>query len=125
MLRSVLYKSYRTAQHTTQARSSNFGRATSQSSILPRYRYLQTTSLLKMPSDKADPTTETLPAEQANPAAPAPQVGAEGAGAAAEGGDVGEDGKPSKKGGELCSILVGQEGGDAEPRYSKEGGQGG
>ena len=55
-----------------------------------------------MASEKADPTTESLPAEQTNSAAPAPKVGAEGA--AAEGGDVGEDGKPSKKGGKLTSL---------------------
>jgi hypothetical protein len=56
-----------------------------------------------MPSEKADPKTETLPAEQANPAAPAPNVGAQdsSAPAQAEGGETGEDGKPSKKGGEL------------------------
>lgn len=57
-----------------------------------------------MASEKADTTTASLPAEQANPEAPAPKVGSEGA--AAEGGDVGEDGKPSKKGGKRSLVPL-------------------
>lgn len=100
MLRSLLQNGYRRAQHASyRITSSNIHK---RPSSIPNYRTFTATHCIKMPSEKADPTTATLPAEQANPAAPAPKIGAEAAeGAAAEGGDVGEDGKPSKKGGKL------------------------
>ena len=100
MLRSLLKNGYRTAQHASyRTHSSSIYK---RPSSIPNYRNFTATYFNKMASEKADPTTESLPAEQTNPAAPAPKVGAEGA--AAEGGDVGEDGKPSKKGGKLPSL---------------------
>jgi hypothetical protein len=51
-----------------------------------------------MSSDKADPTTQTLPAEQANPAAP-PKV-------AAEGEEAEGEGKTSKSAGTLPVTLA-------------------
>lgn len=67
-------------------------------------RHLTSSRTLKMPSDKADPTTETLPAEQANPVAPAPVLNGESsakpASSSAEAPADGDaPGEMSKKGG--------------------------
>lgn len=97
MLRSLFSNTYRTALHTS-IRTIN-----PRPSALPKYRTFTTSYRVKMSSEKADPTTASLPAEQVNPPAPAPKVGEDGA---AEAGDVGEDGKPSKKGGELIYLVI-------------------
>lgn len=100
MLRSLLQNGYRTARYSSYRIICSY--SFTRPSSIPKYRHFTATHFNKMASEKADPTTAILPAEQANPAAPAPKVGAEGTdGAATEGGEVGEDGKPSKKGGKL------------------------
>lgn len=74
-----------------------------------------------MPSDKADPTTESLPAEQANPAGPVPAAASDTSSAQA----MNEDGSPvemSKKGGEFgavfwpTTILWSRDVADVQPR---------
>lgn len=106
MIRPLLSISSRTARHFIHSTVRLQGPS---ALSIPTYRNLSISRFNKMPSEKADPTTEILPAEQANPAAPAPNVGADGAAAPAttEGGENGEDGKPSKKGGKrVCLSLV-------------------
>lgn len=96
MLRSFIRVSCRTAKHTIHPLNNPI-RASQ--SALPN-RYLTETRLSKMSSEKVEQAS--VPAEQANPAAPAPKAGEDkpAAAPAAEGADGEGEGKTSKKGGE-------------------------
>jgi hypothetical protein len=103
MLRSLIRVSFRTAKYISQP---HINPIKASQSALPN-RYFTETRLSKMSSEKVEQAS--VPAEQANPAAPIPKAGEDkpATAPAAEGADGEGEGKTSKKGGESSGLVSG------------------